>query len=407
MSPEGPRQYRVLPKDRRPLIDWMLAALRGSGCRIIHEPPPNRAPFRITFETPLGERLGIIAYAFYANNTLTKNRPTDEWRLQAKYGSKERKKADHEIWQDPHGLYVTLFIGINPTAGGKGFFVGVDPVLHSPTKLFISIEFKDEHVDEILKSGWHSWERRSFLPAERDEPRLEAPYETVVGGTAESFLRYIRFEREALGEDQGHRQLLADGFASAGSNLLVPSSIADVAAHPSTTRLHALAEEFQLSETEVLDLIASARRLKMAVRGWVAEEHLYRTLRKLPGVTDCARLDQEGSADIQLRYRGSRPLTVECKNILRKTTADGTRRLDFQRTRASKSDPCSRYYKPGDFDVIAACLHAVTLRWEFQYALPKTLDRFQLKCVDRIANNVRLDTRWLEPIEKILKGAAA
>ena len=37
------------------------------------------------------------------------------------------------------------------------------------------------------------------------------------------------------------------------------------------------------------------------------------------------------------------------------------------RTRASKADPCSRFYSPNDFDVVAACLHAVSERWEFRY----------------------------------------
>ena len=36
------------------------------------------------------------------------------------------------------------------------------------------------------------------------------------------------------------------------------------------------------------------RRLKMAVRGGVAEEHLVRRLKSIPGVTDCRRLDDEG-----------------------------------------------------------------------------------------------------------------
>jgi len=36
--------------------------------------------------------------------------------------------------------------------------------------------------------------------------------------------------------------------------------------------IHVLAREFQLSENEVLDFIGSAGRLKMAVRGWVAED---------------------------------------------------------------------------------------------------------------------------------------
>ena len=44
---------------------------------------------------------------------------------------------------------------------------------------------------------------------------------------------------------------------------------------------HAPSRELREGRRLVLDLIASARRLKMAVRGWVAEEHLVRMLRKV------------------------------------------------------------------------------------------------------------------------------
>lgn len=234
----------------------------------------------------------------------------------------------------------------------------------------------------------------------------DEPVEVLVGGAREHFLRYVYFERAALREDQGHRHWLAENIqhvtsfplirpAKAGTDLILPPN------------LHALAEEFELAEVEVLDLIEKAPRLKMAVRGWVAEEHLYRELRMIPGVTDCVHVEEEGGADVRLRYFGSRPLEIECKNVLRKTTATGLPRIDFQRTRASKSDPCSRYYQPTDFDIVAGCLHAVSSKWEFRYALPHTLDRHP-NCPGRLSNNVRLDSeRWSANAEHVLKSAAA
>lgn len=388
---ESPHLYRVQADDREPLIAFMVDALRAEGCRIIHQSSPTQAPFRITFETPAGERIGIIAYAFLATFTPTKNRPEDEHSFQVKYGSKDGKL--HDLWQDPYGLYVTLFLGINPKLG---LFVGADPVLHSPTKFFIRIEFKQEHVDEILRRGWFAWERK--------RRSLGEPVEVLVGGTARSFLRYVRFERDALGEDQGHRQLLAE-------RLVLPTPILDGApvtstVAPSATRLHQLASEFEMSEQEVLDLIASARRLKMAVRGWVAEEHLVRQLSRIPGVTDCERLDEEGGPDVRLRYEHSRLITVECKNVLRQTTKKGVPRIDFQRTRSSKGDPCSRYYGPEDFDVLAACLHAVTERWEFRFATTDELDRFVGKCPGKLSNRVHVDHRWSRPVQDVLRAVA-
>jgi hypothetical protein len=131
----------------------------------------------------------------------------------------------------------------------------------------------------------------------------------------------------------------------------------------------------------------------MAVRGWVAEEHLRDTLSKTVGVTDCERLDEDGSPDIRLRFRGGQPLTIECKNVLRVTDKAGNPRVDFQRTRASKADPCSRYYAADDFDVVAACLHAVTEKWEFRFVLPGTLPTHK-KCEGKIASNVVVGSEW-------------
>jgi hypothetical protein len=386
-----PRFYTVSRRQKAPLVDFILSALHEAGCRTLHEPDPAVAPYRFTFETPAGERLGIIAYAFFANSQLTKNRPADEHRFQVKYGPDT--KALHYLWQDPYLLYTTLFCGIDPE---RGIFVGADPLVHSPTRFFISIEYKEQHVEEIVARRWHSWERDRR--AGSDEP-----VEVLVGGTKESFLRYIRFEREALGEAPGHRQLLAE-------NLIAPATFAPNAAAssppliPPPQTLHSLAEEFQLSESEVLDLIASARRLKMAVRGWVAEEHLVRKLRTVAGVERCQRNDAEGEADVDVVFTGV-PLTVECKNVLRQRLATGEPRLDFQRTRASKKDPWSRFYSPEDFDVVAACLHAVEQTWTFSYVLPSQLDRHP-KCDAKLTNNVRIDDRWNTNAGAVLTEAA-
>jgi hypothetical protein len=160
-----------------------------------------------------------------------------------------------------------------------------------------------------------------------------------------------------------------------------------------------------MSEAAVLDLIAGASRLKMAVRGWVAEQHLVEHLRQVDGVSDCERIEAEGTPDVRLRFEGSDLLTVECKNVLRKATKDGAARVDFQRTRASKRDECSRFYSPDDFDVLAACLHARTERWEYSFALTSTLDGHR-KCAGRLSNNVVVDARWRDDIRGIL-GAAA
>jgi len=390
------RRYSVSPHQKQPLLDFMLSALASCGCRILHHSGPREAPFRISFETPDGERMGIIAYAFFANRLITRNRPADEHRFQVKYGPKTPEV--HPLWQDPYGLYTTLFLGVNPE--GR-FFVAADPLLHSPTRFFISVEFKDDAVSRVLEQGWHAWERQRRLRS-----GLEEPVEIMVGGVPEQFLSYVRFERAAEGLDTGHRALLADKIGELDRFRLETGSTS-VDPIGESLQLHRLAAEFQLSQAEILDLIQSAPRLKMAVRGWVAEEHLVRQLSELAGVSECTRLEADGQPDVRLSLAGSRPLLIECKNILRSTYADGTYRLDFQRTRAAKSDPCSRYYTPDEFDLVAACLHPRTEHWEFRFALARELDAHE-KCAGRLSNRARLDTRWtLDPLPVIERALAS
>ena len=143
----------------------------------------------------------------------------------------------------------------------------------------------------------------------------------------------------------------------------------------------------------------------MAVRGWVAETHLETLLKSIDGVSDCIRLQGEGKPDISLRWKGSKPLLIECKNVLRATYAGGIPKLDFQRTRAAKSDPCSRYYMPSDFEVVAACLHPITERWEFRFALTSKLPPHG-HCDGRIDNNIRVGKEHFSPtIQQLLEKA--
>lgn len=384
------RVYGVRRKDREPLLEFIHEALAASGCRVLHSSEPDHAPFRISFETATGERMGILAYAYFAGRKPTRNRPSDEYRFQLKYGGKLSHNV-HDLWQDPYGLYTTLLVGISPS---ERFFVGFDPVLHSPTKHFISLEFKTSFVEEILDKRW-AWRERDR------RKKSEDPVEVVVGGAPSTFLDFIRFEREAKGEDQGHRAFVADHRGAAPQ--LLPQSSARAVAEPAY--LHQLAREFEMSEAAVLDLIAGASRLKMAVRGWVAEMHLVEQLQRVQGITNCERIEAENSPDIQLRYEGSDLLFVECKNVLRTPDGRGAPRVDFQRTRASKADPCSRYYSSDDFDVLAACLHARTERWEYSFALTHGLQPHRT-CRGKLSSNVTVNgDQWHDDIRGIL-GAA-
>jgi hypothetical protein len=384
----GLRRYRVQRAARAPLVDFMVDSLRAAGCRILHTPDPGEAPFVITFETTAGERMGIVAYAFLANEAPTKvSRPDDERSFQIKYGPDD--KHLHELWQDPLGLFTTLLIGVDPD---EGFFVAADPQVHNPTRFFIRMEFKERHAAATKRDGWHVWERTSRGPRHLQPGERLYSFETLVGGTKDAFLNLIRFERAALGLSPGDRHLLAERQ----DLFFTPSTHTDVQAAQgliANASIHPLVAEFELEPDQILELIASARRLKMAVRGWVAEEKLREVLTSTRGVTACERLDEEGGADLRVCWRDGPPILIECKNVLRRRTASGLPKIDFQRTRASKVDPCSRYYAPSDFDVVAGCLHAVTEEWEFRYVEPWHLD-LRGNCPGKLDNKVVIDERW-------------
>jgi hypothetical protein len=219
----------------------------------------------------------------------------------------------------------------------------------------------------------------------------------MVGGRAEFFFDYVRFEQAARGLDQGHRFLLAEKL----ENFIERRSASPAAPSPwidpcpgQRSYAHELANEFEISEGEILNLIQAAPRLKMAVRGWVAEHHLRKALAETEGVESCTAIEEDGRPDFEVTYRGSRPILIECKNVLRKTLADGTVRVDFQKTRASKNDPCPRFYRPGEFEILAACLHPRTEQWEFAYMLTSEMDLHTKKCLEHLNNNVRISDSW-------------
>jgi hypothetical protein len=392
------QEYGVSKADKAPLLEFLVHALRESGCTPIHVPEADRAPFRLTFETPSGERMGIIAYMFLANFKETKNRPSDEHRFQIKYGGD--LSGFHEIWQDPFGLYTTLLFGVNLD---QGIIVAADPVLNNPTRFSVSKEFKENDVVETLRSGWHTWER-PHRPQGATDSSSDVT-EILLGLRPEHFLRFVLFERETLGEEQGHRELLAEQFGS-GTAVLMSGSESSGLPILSIDHIHLLEREFELPSAEILDLIDKVPRLKMAVRGWVAEQHLIHQLSELPRVARCERIDGDGQPDVLFQFNTGRPLRIECKNVLRKRSPDGIPRLDFMRSRESKTDPCGRFYSAKEFDVVAACLHAQTQAWAFRARETAGMSPHP-RCPDKLSQKVVVGDDWSADILAVLRRAAA
>lgn len=384
--------YGVSAHDKAPLLRFILDALELRRCKVVYASSPARAPFHIVFELPGGERLSLLAYAFLANSKVTKGRPEDEHRFQIKYGGDLSGVIDVAV--DPLGVTTTIFLGIDTE---RKIFIAADPLMNNPSPMSRSVEFKAENVDDVLTHGWAAWERdrrdgktttrRSFelLPDIRTE--------VLVGGRQQRLLDLILMERVARGLDPGERHLVADKFRT----LSGPTAANHIA--------HKLLDELQIAPEALFDLISSASRLKMAVRGWVAEDHLEKYLTVIPGVTECRRLQGDGQPDIRLRWKGSEPILIECKNVLRATYADGRPKLDFQRTRAAKSDPCSRYYMPSDFEVLAACLHPVKEQWVFEFACTTDLPAHSM-CPGRINSNLPVSGPAFSPrIDEVLDHA--
>lgn len=155
--------------------------------------------------------------------------------------------------------------------------------------------------------------------------------------------------------------------------------------------------------TSLLDLIDRAGRLKMAVRGGVAEHHLAMMLRQCASVRDVSTIPGDGQPDLAVKLTSGRVVRVECKNCLRAKTAAGLARVDFMRTRASKADPCSRFYAEQDFDVLAACLHPVTQNWEFAFRLTHGMREHRV-CPGKLDNNVTVDDAWPRSFDEVVAG---
>lgn len=381
--------YPVSARDKEPLLNFIREALEQRGCTIRHVSAANRAPFLIVFDLPGSERISMLVYAFFANSERTKNRPLDEHRFQIKYGGNLKGVLDVAV--DPLGVTTTVFLGIDPE---RKIFVAADPLMNNPSPMSRSVEFKTENVEHVLTSGWSAWERerREAKTTTRRAFELlpDIRTEILIGGKQERLLDLILLERIARGLDPGERHLIADKFREVpGKN--VASQLP-----------HKLLDELNITPEALLDLISSANRLKMAVRGWVAESHLETFLKGIDGVSDCIRLESDGKPDVSLRWKGSKPILIECKNVLRTTYAGGIPKLDFQRTRAAKSDPCSRYYMPSDFAVVAACLHPILERWDFKFALTSELPAHG-HCENRIDSNIRVSEPHFSPtIQQLL-----
>ncbi len=365
---------------RREHHELIERAVERSGGRVLASSGPSRAPLFLGVEDGDGGRLGLCAYVFLANRRRTRNRPQDEHRLQVRYGDVNNaawRAQAHHVGFDPLGVNVTLVLGAHVESD---LIIGLDPLVYDPLPIGISIFFKDADIAQARDAGWHVWERDNISGVRRPTPRTALGVETLVALKPQRLLDYVRLERDAqsLGFDPSLRFRAAREATETGR----------------ATGLHALEQELSLSGADILDIIRERPRLGMAVRGGVAERHLQLVLEADPSVVAVELAQREGPPDFYVTLRsGERRVSVECKNASSKTYADGTPKVETQKTRASKNDPKSRLYDPRQFDVVATSMFGPLGRWEFRYKRSELLDRHATH-PDRIAAIQRIDESW-------------
>jgi hypothetical protein len=185
-------------------LDYVKDALRACRAIPLHWECSRLGPLKLTFQAADGVRAGILVYEFEAlvhdgdDSTIGRGpRPSHSG----------GRGSTVVLEQDPAGLYMTLLLSVDPKSG---IFIGADPVLHSPMRRRMQIPYSKQHAATIFAKGWEVWER------DPHEEQGFGPIEVLVGFKKEQFLRYVFFERDALGEDAGHRYLLAERWFTPG-----------------------------------------------------------------------------------------------------------------------------------------------------------------------------------------------
>lgn len=371
---------------RRAAHGAVLDAVEAAGGRVLFATAPNTAPLFVSVEGPDGDRTGICAYVFSANQVTTRNRPADEHRAQIRYGDVTDaawRYGHHPLGRDPADVDLTAVLIAHVEAG---LLISLDPDAYDPLPLGNSVYFKDDDIRRAQESGWGVWERNTHSGSRKGPtgPGLE----TVIAFRPERLFDYLAVERQA-------QTLQLD------SALRFPVAVRAADKRPSQ-RLHDLEVAFGLSSTDLLDIVGRKSRLAMAMRGGVAEHHLGLLLDADPQVASAAEGQQEGPPDFFVVMHDGREVTVECKNASPRRYADGTPKVEVQKTRTSQGDPTSRYYTPQAFDVVAACMYGPTGAWTFKFQHSTRLVEHEHH-QGRIAPLQRIDDCWADTLADALR----
>ena len=158
---------------------------------------------------------------------------------------------------------------------------------------------------------------------------------------------------------------------------------------------HPVERMLNASARDILDALENGFRARADLKGKLAELFMSRYLDQLQRAGWVDRyewFDADGVPDFKLYLTDSRILTLEVKNV---RSGSGPLRVETQKTRASRGDPMSRYYKVGQFDLLAACLYNSTGRWEYVFARTSKLQPLEV------------DVRYLATMQNLPQPLAA
>jgi hypothetical protein len=136
---------------------------------------------------------------------------------------------------------------------------------------------------------------------------------------------------------------------------------------------HPVEKLLNASARDILDALENGFRSRADLKGKLAELFMSRHLDGLQRDDEIDHyewFDKDGVPDFTIWFTDGSVTQLEVKNV---RSGNGPIRVETQKTRASQSDPMSRYYKVSQFNIVAACLFNATGRWEYLFARSRDL----------------------------------
>ena len=131
---------------------------------------------------------------------------------------------------------------------------------------------------------------------------------------------------------------------------------------------HPVERMLNASARDILDALENGFRARADLKGKLAELFMSRHLDELQRddmIDHYQWFDQDGVPDFTIWFTDGTMTQLEVKNV---RSGAGPLRAETQKTRASRGDPMSRYYRVDHFEIIAACLFNATGRWDYVFA---------------------------------------